>query len=616
MTMNPTRTKLLILTIFLLSFSIIALEYLKHLFFPVLPIWQSHLITLAFVIIVMTVVTLMIHGFVRKLDSQMSRKQVEKSKLESALQSSEERYRAIFENSSSAIVLLDADTMGNFDFNSRANELLGFTHLEFEKLNVKDYELAPLSEIRSRFDRILKSGLSDRHEARYRRKGGEFIDVFVNARTLSFEGRKYFLLVWDDISEKKRIQTRVFEQFDFLATLMETISIPLFYKDRQGRYTGCNKAFEDFFGMSKAEIIGKTVFDVGPPDIAEKYFKMDEELFNKPGKQVYEWKVKTRRHGLRDVIFNKATFKDIKGSVNGLVGAILDITDLKKAEVEIQNSRDALIAQNKILVEWTSPEILYRPDFECIMTRITEMASRIFKVARVGIWLFNTDFTRLYCADLYDARSAGHVHDLELAIKDFPSYFKAIRNERVIVCRNASGDPRYGDFLESYIKPLKIASLLDVPVYVSGEIIGVICIEHCGEPREWSIEEQNFALSLGNLFSLSLEKSRHRHLEESMKIARDNFVNVIEKLPCPLLIVDSKKRLKFVNSASEKFFGQKIKDMLGAEFPYPVVAGRTAEIDLRGADGKMSKVRMTAVGTMWENEPALLVTLLENPSEL
>lgn len=616
MIMDPKRTKLLILTILLLSISIIVLEYIKHILFPFLSVLQSHLITLVFVIAVMSVITFLIHGFVRKLNSQISRKQVEKSKLESALQNSEEKYRAIFENSSSAIVLLDAVTLDNFDFNGRANEVLGFSHTEFERLNVKDYELSPVSEIKARFDRILKAGCPDRHEARYRKKGGEFIDVFVNVRTLSFEGGKYFLLAWDDISEKKRIQTKVFEQFDFLATLMETISTPLFYKDRQGRYTGCNKAFEDFFGISKAEIIGKTVFDLGPPDIAEKYFRKDEELFNNPGKQVYEWKVKTRGHGLREVIFNKATFKDIKGNVAGLVGVIVDITDLKRAEAEIKKSRDTLIAQNKILVEWTSPEILYRPDFECIMTRITEMASGIFKVTRVGIWLFNTDFTRLYCADLYDAGTSGHTHDSEFVIKEYPSYFNALRNERMIVCRNASTDPRYRDFLMDYIRPCRIASRLDVPVYVSGEIIGVICIEHRGEPREWSMEEQNFALSLGNLFSLALEKSRHRHLEGSLKIARDNFVNVIEKLPFPLLIIDSKKRLKFVNSASEKFFGQKIKDMLGAEFPYPITEGRTTEVDLDCATGRKSGVRVAAVKTIWDDEPSCLVTLLENPVEL
>ncbi|HBC86698.1 MAG TPA: hypothetical protein DCZ94_07080 [Lentisphaeria bacterium] len=608
--MYPMRTKLMVLFIILLSITIIGLEYFKHLLLPDLTLMQSHLITLCLLIVILSVITSTVHSFVRKLNSQIIKKQGEKSKLETALCNSEERYRAVFENSADPVILLDADTLENVDFNAKSCDLLAYAHHEFEGMKIVDYEAEPMADARKRFERILKSGNMEAFESRFRKKTGEFLDVALTIKLLTIENRKYFLLTWQDIRERKKLQARSIEQFDFLNTLIETIPAPVFYKDRQGKYTGCNKSFEEFLGVSKNEIIGKSVHDIAPMDIAEEYFRRDEELFRNPGQpQVYEWKVKTRKLGLRQVVFSKATFNDYKGNVSGLIGVILDITDLKSAETELKKSRDALAEHNRILVEWTSPDILYRPDLEYIIRKITETVSRIMGVERVGIWLYNTDSTRLYCMDLFDL--AGHSHDSELVVADHPSYFAALRKERVIVCRNALSDPRYKELQEAYVKPFHVGALLDVPVIVSGEIIGVICIEHRDEPRDWTMEEQNFAISLANLFSLALEISRHKQLERSLQASRDNFINIVEKLPCSVLIVDMRNKVKFVNSGSEKFFGGKIMDMLGSEFPYPVIAGKTTEAELARADGKPARVSIIAVQTRWDNEPACLVTIQE-----
>jgi len=85
-------------------------------------------------------------------------------------------------------------------------------------------------------------------------------------------------------------------------------------------------------GIRKEEILGKTVYDLSPKELADVYKKTDQELFDHPGIQVYEAKTRYANGTLRDVVFNKATFTDEYGNVNGLVGVILDITDRKQAE--------------------------------------------------------------------------------------------------------------------------------------------------------------------------------------------------------------------------------------------------------------------------------------------
>lgn len=154
---------------------------------------------------------------------------------------------------------------------------------------------------------------------------------------------KNALVFIEDITERKKVETALTKQKDFLQILLETISNPIFYKDLNGRYTGCNKAFEKFFGKSRLQIIGRTVYDMGPKEIADKYYMKDAELFNKPGRQSYEWKAKRADGELRDVIFDKATLHDTDGNVTGMVGVISDITERKHAEDLVRDLSQRLI---------------------------------------------------------------------------------------------------------------------------------------------------------------------------------------------------------------------------------------------------------------------------------
>ncbi|HOO40749.1 MAG TPA: PAS domain S-box protein, partial [Syntrophales bacterium] len=77
----------------------------------------------------------------------------------------------------------------------------------------------------------------------------------------------------------------------FLQALIDTIPSSIFYKDREGIYRGCNRAYENFLGLKKREIVGKTLHEIFPGDLADKYGEMDRKLFENPGQQEYEWQM-------------------------------------------------------------------------------------------------------------------------------------------------------------------------------------------------------------------------------------------------------------------------------------------------------------------------------------
>jgi GAF domain-containing protein len=92
-----------------------------------------------------------------------------------------------------------------------------------------------------------------------------------------------------------------------------------------------------------------------------------------------------------------------------------------------------------------------------------------------------------------------------LNASDFPTYFKAIETERTLAANNAHTDPRTSVFSEPYLRPLGINSLLDVPIWVNGEMIGVVCHEHVGDFRKWTTDEETFAYIMGNIVGMTIE---------------------------------------------------------------------------------------------------------------
>src|SRR2546427_4538408 len=127
---------------------------------------------------------------------------------------------------------------------------------------------------------------------------------------------------------------------DAALQLVEALPVPMFVKSRDGRYLGVNRAWEEFFGVSRASFLGKRVKDLYPqnPAIAEKHLEMDGQLWRNPGGQSYEATVTARDGRLRDTIYYKATFANGSGEVAGLLGAIVDITARKQAEASLHES--------------------------------------------------------------------------------------------------------------------------------------------------------------------------------------------------------------------------------------------------------------------------------------
>jgi hypothetical protein len=145
-------------------------------------------------------------------------------------------------------------------------------------------------------------------------------------------------------------------------------------------------------------------------------------------------------------------------------------------------------------------------DTQATIRRVTQAASTTLSVQRVSVWFVDPQVTKLTCADLYDHVTGQHSSGVELFARDFPPYFRAIKVERTIAAHDAHTDPRTSCFSASYLTPLGISSLLDVPVLVNKNMVGVICHEHRGPKRTWNRDEETFAYLMSNFIALALER--------------------------------------------------------------------------------------------------------------
>jgi PAS domain S-box-containing protein len=250
---------------------------------------------------------------------------------------SEARYRAVTASVSDAVVT--ADSAGRIvDWNRSAERIFGYAEAEvigqaltllmpqrFRQRHIDGLQLAQSSGELRAAGRIV--------EMVGRRSDGSEFPIEISLAQWHSEGNVYFTGFIRDTTERKRIEEDLKKSVAFRDLLLEAMPLPVFHKDTAGRYTGGNSAFARFIGKPMREIIGKTVFEVSPRELAQTYRDRDLDLLDDAsGMQTYESRVAHADGTEHDVIFHKVRMVDEVGRPTGILGVITDISERKRLE--------------------------------------------------------------------------------------------------------------------------------------------------------------------------------------------------------------------------------------------------------------------------------------------
>jgi two-component system, cell cycle sensor histidine kinase and response regulator CckA len=151
------------------------------------------------------------------------------------------------------------------------------------------------------------------------------------------------------------------------------------------------------------------------------------------------------------------------------------------------------------------------------LDRALEIASTTLGVERVGIWVTSRDTSlppELRCLRTFNHDQNAFATGATLRLDNIPAYAIAIRSRRALVANDAWEDVRTRDLRSHYLEPGGIRALLDAPIFRAGEVIGVLCHEHVGEPRAWTKREVDFAVSVADMISSMIEQAMRIDAEE------------------------------------------------------------------------------------------------------
>jgi len=236
----------------------------------------------------------------------------------------------------------------------------------------------------------------------------------------------------------------------------------------------------------------------------------------------------------------------------------------------------------QVLMRLAKSKSLGGGDLEAFLGEITEAAANTMGIERVNVWLYDEGRTKIHCLDHYDRSTGEHSSGVEITAADYPGYFKALDEERILVADDAHEDPRTREFSKGYLDVNGITSMLDAPLHTGGRVIGIVCHEHVGPARVWTPEEQRFAASLADLASLALESSERKQAEEALRVSERRTREIITHALDAIVTVDGASIITGWNPRAELVFGWTREEAIGMSLYDTVIPERHHEAHRNG----------------------------------
>jgi two-component system cell cycle sensor histidine kinase/response regulator CckA len=266
----------------------------------------------------------------------------ERKRAEAALRESERKHRTLFDNAGDAIFIHDAEAR-MLAVNPLACERLGYAPAELMAMTIRQVdspEEAP--QVPARIARLMEQGQHS-FETVHQRKDGSLVPTEVSARRITWDGQPAMLSICRDITERRRAEEAVRMSEDRYRGLTEDINLGIYRNTAgpEGAFIEANPAIIGMFGHnSKEEFLATNVADLyqNPADRNRFSDLMLKEGFVRGA----ELSLKRKDGSVFVGSVSAVVVRDEQGQVKYYDGIIEDITERKRAEEALRESREYL----------------------------------------------------------------------------------------------------------------------------------------------------------------------------------------------------------------------------------------------------------------------------------
>ena len=265
----------------------------------------------------------------------------EKKRAGEALKRSEERYRAVMEQSTEGIYLLDTESRRLIETNPAFERMFGYTAEELKGMEIYDLVAHSRANVDANVGRTLELGRVLIGERSYRRKDGTVVEVEIGASTISYDGQRAICATVRDITARKRAEDALRRSEERFRSLVRYASDIIVILDGSGEILYESPAVERVLGFTAQERIGTNAFDHIHPEDREPVARRFAELAGAPGGRISaEYRVRDRGGDWR--FFEAIGVNLLEDPViRGIVVNLRDVTERWRTERAMEEIREA-----------------------------------------------------------------------------------------------------------------------------------------------------------------------------------------------------------------------------------------------------------------------------------
>jgi len=347
-----------------------------------------------------------------------------------------------------------------------------------------------------------------------------------------------------------------------LAELFDGSPVPLVVTSLvRDQILAVNRRSEEVFGLRGRDVVGGSVtaFYSDPADrqVILAAIRDTGRLTNHP------LRLRHPNGSIVSVLFNSRRI--VWDGEPAILGAFVDLTAQREAEEALATSEARLAQQSRALTSLTERSASSDGSFEDRVSEILQSASATLDVARLSVWRLSRAADEIECVSLHQ-RTVAPVRDgagTRVPRHVCPAYFAALEAERVIDASDAQTDPRTSGFTDSYLVPNGIGAMLDVPLRQTSGTLGVLCAEHVGGTRAWTVDEQNFAISVANLLAAAAADAGRREAMARLQESEARANLIVDTAHDAFVGIDREGRIVEWNAQSTATFGWTRAEALG-----------------------------------------------------